>query len=93
MQFAIGLRVREVLVTSRNFNDTQYVPRHINCSTFAEEPLMHYWSKPMIRSSILVISLLLTLYTVACDKAPGRLRQGETVQSPDDDKSAGTDSD
>ncbi len=47
----------------------------------------------MIRSSILVISLLLTLYTVACDKAPGRLRQGETVQSPDDDKSAGTDSD
>ena len=51
------------------------------------------WSQTMIRSSILVISVLLTLYTLACEKAPGHPRQGETVQSPDDDKSAGTDSD
>ncbi len=47
----------------------------------------------MIRSSTLVLFVLLTLYTVACDKTAGNPRQGETVQNPDDDKSAGTDSD
>ncbi len=45
----------------------------------------------MIRTSIVVTSILLLVSANGCDKSPNRLRQGVTAQNPTNDKSAGTD--